>query len=99
MKKKRKVRDIRNNLAVIFELEEEILSVESDEGEEKKELDEDEKIFTEIMKSLDASPNASRFDWIENIIAADDQLINLEVLKSKLTEIGVQEKVTYCVNG
>ncbi len=99
MKKKRKVRDIRNNLAVIFELEEEVLSVESDEVEEKKELDEDEKIFTEIMKSMDASPNASRFDWIENIIAADDQLINLEVLKSKLTEIGVQEKVTYCVNG
>jgi CheY-like chemotaxis protein len=99
LKKKRKVRDIRNNLAVIFELEEEVLSVESDEVEEKKELDEDEKIFTEIMKSMDASPNASRFDWIENIIAADDQLINLEVLKSKLTEIGVQEKVTYCVNG
>ena len=99
MKKKRKVRDIRNNLAVIFELEEEILSVESDEEEEKKELDEDEKIFSEIMKSMEVSPNASRFDWIENIIAADDQLINLEVLKSKLTEIGVQEKVTYCVNG
>ena len=72
MKKKRKVRDIRNNLAVIFELEEEILSVESDEEEEKKELDEDEKIFSEIMKSMEVSPNASRFDWIENIIAADD---------------------------
>ena len=86
-------------MAVIFEMEEEVLSAESDEEEEKKELDEDDKILKEIMKSMEASPNAPRFDWIENIIAADDQLINLEVLKSKLTEIGVQEKVTYCVNG
>ncbi len=86
-------------MAVIFEMEEEIFSAESDEEEEKKELDEDDKILKEVMKSMEASPNASPFDWIENIIAADDQLINLEVLKSKLTEIGVQEKVTYCVNG
>jgi hypothetical protein len=99
LKKKRKVKKIRNNLAVIFEMEEEIPSVESDEEEKEVDEDEDDKSLTEIMISLSIPQNTSQFDSIENIIAADDQLINLEVLKSQLTEMGVQEKCTYCVNG
>jgi len=38
-------------------------------------------------------------DKMGAIVAADDQLINLEVLKNSLNEIGVCEKVQFCVNG
>ena len=36
---------------------------------------------------------------IGKIMAADDQLINLEVLKRQLTEVGLHEKTTYCIDG
>ena len=32
-------------------------------------------------------------------MAADDQLINLEVLKRQLTDLGLHEKCTYCIDG
>lgn len=32
-------------------------------------------------------------------MAADDQLINLEVLKTQLIEIGLHSKCTYCIDG
>jgi CheY-like chemotaxis protein len=38
-------------------------------------------------------------DKISRIVAADDQLINLEVLKTQLTEIGLHSKCTYCIDG
>jgi CheY-like chemotaxis protein len=34
-----------------------------------------------------------------SILVADDQLINLEVLKNTLREIGIAEKASYYVNG
>ena len=73
-------------MASILEMEEEdILSVESDkdEEEEEKHLFEDENSLTEMI-IFNAQPNSLRFDLIENIIVADDQLINLEVLKFQL---------------
>jgi hypothetical protein len=73
-------------------------SVGSDDVEEEKEISEDEKNLTDPI-ILNIQPNISRFTSIEKIIAADDQLINLEVLKSQLTDMGVQEKCTFCVNG
>ena len=39
------------------------------------------------------------FKQLGSIIVADDQLINLEVLKNTLREIGVKEKASYYVNG
>ena len=38
-------------------------------------------------------------DNVTRIIAADDQLINLEVLKYQMSEIGIAEKCLYCING
>jgi CheY-like chemotaxis protein len=38
-------------------------------------------------------------DKISRIVAADDQLINLEVLKTQLTEVGLHSKCTYCIDG
>jgi hypothetical protein len=32
-------------------------------------------------------------------MAADDQLINIEVLKNQLAEVGLHEKCTYCIDG
>jgi hypothetical protein len=65
--------------------EEDILSVESDkdEEEEEKHFYEDENSLTDVIV-FNAQPDTSRFDSIENIIVADDQLINLEVLKFQL---------------
>ena len=38
-------------------------------------------------------------DKISRIVAADDQLINLEVLQYYLTEIGLHSKCTYFIDG
>ena len=65
-------------MSSILEMEEEdILSVESDKDEEE------ENSLTDVIV-FNAQPDTSRFDSIENIIVADDQLINLEVLKFQL---------------
>lgn len=90
-------------MAVINEMMEEITSVESDEEEKENEPlgseEEEEELEQEFFTKFDFLPFDSRFGEMENLIVADDQLINLEVLKSQLTEMGVQEKCTYCVNG
>ena len=36
---------------------------------------------------------------LSSIIVADDQLINLEVLKNSLREIGLEDKAQFFVNG
>ena len=41
----------------------------------------------------------STLERITKIIAADDQLINLEVLKYQMSEIGIADKCLYCIDG
>lgn len=42
--------------------------------------------------------NQLRLD-LKNIIVAEDQLINIEVLKTHMSELGVQQITSFCING
>ena len=43
--------------------------------------------------------NASTISSVKTIIAADDQVINIEVLRNQLQELNLADKTEFCVNG
>jgi hypothetical protein len=51
------------------------------------------------LEQIQEIESDSMFKQLGSIIVADDQLINLEVLKNTLREIRVEEKASYYVNG
>lgn len=60
---------------------------------------ETENIQEETKRVSPETQPKSILESIAKIIAADDQLINLEVLKFQMSEIGIAEKCLYCVDG
>jgi hypothetical protein len=73
--------------------------------EEEEEEDEEDEVMEELVKSFEitqkfiSNGRSSRSSDKARIIIAEDQLINIEVLKSQFYKLGCQDQIDLCYNG
>ena len=82
--------------------EEDIASLEDDslsdlENPDTKTTSNSNRELSEVKSLL--TDTVSTYTYVKKIIAADDQLINIEVLKNIFTELNLKEKTEFYING
>ena len=77
---------------------EKLISIEESESEEQSDNVEDSARFDSDNQQIeyDFEPSSWR---ISKVIAADDQILNIQVLKSHFTELSISKSVQYAFNG